>query len=384
MNANFFDTPHIDSLEVAPSRRDGPFVAYLKRIGAGSLTLSLLLHGAFVLVAIFVIWFQEASKPETPATFETPGGGGGSNGERQKMQARRNQMIQAQPKVRLTAINSDSSVVLPDPTTSLQSTDMLSSLVVGGGSLGKGGGLGGGVGTGVGPGMGAGRGPGTLKGFGAKFLGLTSTGPNVMFVIDTSGSMVGNCKPQGIAAIRKELSLAINAMASNTQFNIICFGQDADVFRPISVNATAENKHAAIKFFDFYYKGPRTRTEKFGKSGKDGEGGEFVGVKPEDVKGLEGTSGGSRMDLGLTMAFQRQASTVFLLSDGHPGTQRDGKKLDLGDLLKFIGKKHDEFTKGLTKTVINTISVNEEAEPFLRKVAAKFDGKHKAVKVDQL
>lgn len=88
-------------------------------------------------------------------------------------------------------------------------------------------------------------------------------------------------------------------------------------FMPISVNATPENKAAAVKF-DFLLQGQSDQNGKVLRSGKDGDGMTFVPVEPNDVKGLEGTAGGSRMDLALTMAFQRKASTIFLLSDGRP------------------------------------------------------------------
>lgn len=362
----------------AAPQKDSPFVAYLRKIGAGSLMLSLGIHLAFILIALFLITFTMQTKQEEQVDF-LPGGGGGSNGATKSLQkSRQRQVVMAQPKARITSSMASSEVILPDPQTSMAETNLLSGLVVGGGSSGLGGGVGGGIGTGRGTGRGSGWGPGSGAGFAGKFLGLDSTGSNIMFVIDTSSSMLSNCKPEGIAAIRREMEKSINGMTTSTQFNLICFSQYADVFKPTSVFATAENKKEAINFFRFYYSGQRSRTEAFGDAGKDPQGISYQGFKPSQVKGLEGTGGGSRMDLGLSLAFERQATTVFLLSDGEPGTQRNAKKLETNELIKFMSDQESKFLKG-KRAVVNTISVNPEAESFMKKVASRFNGKHKSV-----
>jgi hypothetical protein len=265
------------------------------------------------------------------------------------------------------------------------------------GTPGTGGGWGGGNGTGHGKGNGPGFGPGNSPGFTANFLGMLSSGNNIIFCIDTSGSMRTNLSPEGIATVRRELKRVITEMPKTTNFNIICFGNNGDIFKPKSVLADQEAKNDAMRFLEGYYGGTsadfgRTRTERYGRAGKDSQGIEYVPLMPEDVPELAGTEGGSRIDLAMVAAFERKPTTLFVLSDGAPGTKKSGadKAMDHDDIVKLIYEKYLSIMGQGAKLMVNTISIysntdeGKEGIKFMRKLANKFGGKHKEVRPEKL
>lgn len=376
-------------MEVKPENR---FLAYWRKMGGGSLTLSIAIHAILLAVALFVVWEQITREPP-PVEFLS-GGGGGTEGNTKINEKRRQMMVNRAPSVRIASSVAGGSVVLPDTSSSMVSMSTLSA--AGGkmsGSPGSGGGWGGGKGGGTGTGTGIGSGLGRGGGFTAKFLGLTTTGNNIIFCIDTSGSMRGNLGEGGIAALRKELQRAIDSLPATAMFNIICFGQSGDIFKAQSVAASAGAKQEAMEFMKGYFEagGFRTRTETYGTSGQGPDGISWVPLRPGDVKELAGTTGGSRIDLAMVAAFERQPSTLFVLSDGAPGTTRqgEGRPMDKKALIDFIHEKYKKLMPGQPLTV-STISVEtsgaegREGAEFLRNLARKFGGKHKEIRPARL
>ncbi len=356
------------SIPFTQSARRRGVINYLRTMGAGSLTLSLFLHGLGL--ALFMLWITVPAPEPQFISCE---------GFHQSVSNAQNRPGNLRKRVTSTArigsITPESAITLPDLPNPNPLNALNTVVSLGGQTGGPLGGLGpehsgsGLTATGV---------PSSLHGP-SNFLHLPANGNVIIFAIDTSGSMLTNCKPAGIAALRHELALAITGLPSSSQFNLICFGQDADLFQPQCVSASAANKSAALEFFQFYYQGARTRTEKFGLTGRDSNGIAYTPLKPADVPGMTDTSGGSRMDLALTQAFTMNASTIFLLSDGEPTTSRNGKVLDKSELLQFMEKS--AHTASAEKTIVNTIAVNPEARTFLRKIAHRFNGKFKEVNV---
>ena len=138
---------------------------YWKRIGGGSLAMSLLVHIIFILIALFLIKFVVDRKKEEAVDF-LPGGGGGGKSSQAKASVQRKSVSMSQPKSRIAAKVSTSNVTLKDIQPNTLDTSMTGFAMptaggVGGGEgglrgKGKGGGLGDGVGKGVGPGNGIG------------------------------------------------------------------------------------------------------------------------------------------------------------------------------------------------------------------------------------
>lgn len=109
------------------------------------------------------------------------------------------------------------------------------------GGLGGAGDVSGGKGVGGGPG-GAGGGGGT------SFFGLEAKGDRIAFIVDTSGSMIGD----RLQELKSQLTSAVNEMAETSSFVIINFSTDADVLggKLEWTDATAKGKLWATRLID--------------------------------------------------------------------------------------------------------------------------------------
>ncbi len=139
---------------------------YWKRIGGGSLGLSLLVHIIFVLIALFIIKFVVDRKKEEAVDF-LPGGGGGGKSSQAKMANKRKAVSMSTPKSRIAANVTTSTVTLPDVQTMTTDTSISGFAMPAAGGMGGGeGGLRGkGKGGQLGDGFGKGNGPGHGVGF---------------------------------------------------------------------------------------------------------------------------------------------------------------------------------------------------------------------------
>lgn len=152
--------------------------------------VSLMVHGIFALIAIFLITIAVMSgeKKEEPVDFLAGGGGGGKSNDAKKATQRRSVAL-SQPKARVTSTISTSSVVLPDSPVISSNTPSLLSLPTAGGKGGGEGGLSGkGRGGLMGNGNGAGVGAGNMAGFVAMF-GKRLQAKKLGVVMDISKSM---------------------------------------------------------------------------------------------------------------------------------------------------------------------------------------------------
>lgn len=227
------------------------------------------------------------------------------------------------------------------------------------------------------------------------FFGAASAGDNIIFCINTGGAIRTLTGPEGVHAIRKELKTAITAMPPEMKFNVICFNGYGDIFKPESVPATDEAKNEAITFLAGYYGGTagfsRTRTERYGRAGKDEEGIAYVPLMPEDVKEIESAEGAGRLDLALAAAFHRRATTIYLLQDTVPAPQKKGAGVAINpdDLIFSLQNAWKKIGGENAKVVVHTSSVYTAQPPreisvFLTKLANKFTGKYRAVKPKKL
>lgn len=244
-------------------------------------------------------------------------------------------------------------------------------------------------GTGLGDADGLGL-SGLGSGFGgATFMGLQGGGKNIILVIDTSSSMPRNCGEKGIAAIRREINRTINGFSEKTLFNIICYADDADAFRRDSVPATPQNRQDALKFMEPYFdpdRMNRTRTQTFQgdpDGAEDPWGNAYLPIYPGDVSGLEGTSGGSRIELGIVAAMERLPSTIFVLSDGAPNTRNADGVVSHEKLVELIAENYKRLYTG-RKVVINTLSIRKLGEEFLTKISSTFNGRHRRIDPERL
>ncbi len=358
--------------QLAPKRR---------RIGASTLTISILLHVVLLIVAGIWIIARISREDKKKLTFinEAPSMSANHKASQHDVAMAKKKRMSGAPMIATRIVSSAASKInLPENPNKSSFGELNAGMMSGLGGNGFGGGFGnsGGMGGGAGGGGGGGR---------IKFFGFEGDGQNIILAIDTSGSMIPSCGgPPGIAKLKAEIERTIQSLTPASMFNIICFGQQADALFEKSMRAMPENKKAAIEFMQGYYTGAwRTRTEKFGAKGVDDKGIKYFPLQVNNVKGMEGTAGSSRMDLALVAAFERQASAIFLLSDGKPTPAKDGKKLEEDDIIKLVSDNYNRMYKAKSAT-INTIYTNTDSadEGFLKKISKKFNGKHKSVKLD--
>ena len=141
---------HVDPIHVEPiliPQKKG----FLKKLGAGSLAISIIFHVVLVAVGVFIVVANIPPEKEKEVDFRARGGGGGTpaSSSQKKMQTA---MSKQMPMNRVAASGVASSFVLPEPSNS----GAMSALgAMGGGTGGLGGpGSGGGSGAGVGTGTG--------------------------------------------------------------------------------------------------------------------------------------------------------------------------------------------------------------------------------------
>ncbi|MDB6070729.1 MAG: hypothetical protein JWL81_1900 [Verrucomicrobiales bacterium] len=142
--------------------------AYWEKLGGGSLTISLILHAALIILAL--VWFVSSRLSAPPETVDfLPGGGGGQGGAEKSQEKQRQRAVrQSTPAMRIvsSALSPDA-IALPDVSSTLLPSPTSVSTAMTGGALGAGSGTGsgGGRGSGTGTGVGSGFGPGSGGGF---------------------------------------------------------------------------------------------------------------------------------------------------------------------------------------------------------------------------
>ena len=126
----------------------------------------------------------------------------------------------------------------------------------------------------------------------------------------------------------------------------------------------------------------RSRTGDYGRKGT-AHGVTYVPIEPEDVPYMADTSGGSRYDLALVAAFQQQASTVYLVTDGTPSTTRKrwfgiAKSLQKNEIINIVYKAANKLY-GKKLPLLHCIGVNAQGEAYLTQLAAAFRSEYKRI-----
>jgi hypothetical protein len=156
-----------------------PRVSFWRKLGGGSLAISLIIHGIILAVGVVLIVGIIPPPPEKVVDFMAPGGGGAPQSSQQ--QKKRANVVKSNAS-RVAAKDVVSNFTLPDPEAS---SDMSALGALGAGGMGGLGGLG--SGAGLGDGMGAGIGAGIGTGFGA------GSGSNPFGMINpNAGALEGN------------------------------------------------------------------------------------------------------------------------------------------------------------------------------------------------
>lgn len=176
--------------DFATGRRPNRFVLAWRKIGAGSLALSLAIHGVLIVVAGIIVFTQVVADRQVDFL---PGGGTqqGADASRevahQIQQKRRTKLNKTPPMKKVVSTSLDASLTLPDMPPDLFDVPDVSAMF-GGGKMG-GGGFGSG---GAGGGFGSGVGSGGMRGIAFKpitMFGLDLKAKKIAVVMDVSRSM---------------------------------------------------------------------------------------------------------------------------------------------------------------------------------------------------
>ena len=170
-------------------------------------------------------------------------------------------------------------------------------------------------GTGLGVGVGTGYGVG---GFGSgvsafNFFGIRGRGDKIAVLVDVSVSMVEEERggPAGFVRVKNRIGEVIDALDEAAMFNVVAFADAAKSWQSEMVVATQDNKAKAKQFLT-----------PFNTEGNWGlESGNIYGTGT----GVPAIGGTTRLDLALTAAFQQNADTILVISDGLPRVQHPGR-----------------------------------------------------------
>lgn len=149
---------------------------------------------------------------------------------------------------------------------------------------------------------------------------------DIVFVADISGSMKGERMEQN----KRSLKYLVNALHASDRFSIVQFNTDADAFKTTLVQASPENKKAAISFID-------------------------------DMEATGGTNIGDALKTGQSMlgASKDRPSYLVLMTDGQPTVG----ETSVNGLLKIVDPKKDirlfDFGVGYD---VNTTLLNKLAD----------------------
>ncbi len=164
--------------------------------------------------------------------------------------------------------------------------------------------------SGLGLGAGLGTGYGT-HGFGIgvstfNFFGIHGRGEKIAILVDVSVSMVEEERggPEGFERVRARLNQVVDRLSEASMFNVIVFADAASSAFKTMVIANPDNKNKAKIFM----KGFNT----------EGNWGLTSGNITPSGRGLRAAGGTTRLDIGLTAAFEQEADTILIISDGIP------------------------------------------------------------------
>ncbi len=164
------------------------------------------------------------------------------------------------------------------------------------------------TGTGLGVGVGTGYGVG---GFGTgvsafNFFGIRGRGDKIAILVDVSVSMVEEQigGPAGFVRVKNRIGEVIDALDEGAMFNVIAFADAASTWQKELVVATQDHKSKAKRFLAPF--------------NTEGNWGLDSGNYYPPAIGVQANGGTTRLDLALTAAFQQNADTILIISDGLP------------------------------------------------------------------
>ena len=187
------------------------------------------------------------------------------------------------------------------------------------------------------------------------FAGIPTTSTHVMFTV-----------------VRAQLLSALDSLTETTNFTIIAFASELNVWRPRLVPANIVNREAAKAWVGRLKPIGGTEDQDLAAAGLGGltdpAGGKTntlkavlhpFGVDPENPP-RAAVTGGDKVSI------KNKLDTVYFLSDGRPSI---GKIIDTLEILKEVRRYNEAF-----KIVFHTIAIGEFQKEFLRDLAEQNGG----------
>ncbi len=220
------------------------------------------------------------------------------------------------------------------------------------------------------------------KGEKTTFAGIPTTSTNVLFIIDVSGSMddlvVEVEKFQGyrdrkrFTIVQTELLNTLDSLTEATNFNIVAFATDLNVWKPRLVPANLVNRDAAKSFVRGLQPLGGSESQDLAASGLGGSANLAAG-KTNTLKALLypfGVDPDKPVRAAVTgadkTAMKSPLDTIYFLSDGRPSV---GKFVDPNEIRKEIRRHNEAF-----RMVIHTIAIGEFQKEFLAQLAEENGG----------
>jgi hypothetical protein len=208
-----------------------------------------------------------------------------------------------------------------------------------------------------------------------SYLGLETPSQSIVFVIDVSGSMEQEVIDRErfkdgeypswkrIDVIKTELIKTVRSLDSNTEFNVIAFATDVNLWKKRLVKANTLNKSSAESWVG--------RLEAIGGSSKEG-------LARAGLTASANLEGGKTNTYAALMAaldvdpdrperdYETDIDTVVFLSDGRPS---HGRFVEPDDVLREIRTVNE-----LRKVTIHTITLGEFEKDFMERLAQENGG----------
>jgi hypothetical protein len=345
----------------------------------GTFSVSVLIHVVVIALLGGVVVFKVLERP--PAQFKPPPPPAKTTKiEPRKLQhkikIREQQQNSGRPRVspRLTA-NRISGISLPEIEVDPMAVPVKTNIKKNIGKSFSMGGLGSGLGSGTGSG-GLGLGTSTVS-----FFGIQAAGERIAFIIDLSRSMVEDDKGglNGIIVLKDELKKMVENLNDGTFFNLLFFDDHVDLFKPKLVVAKPATKKEADAFITPYYADfGKAVLEKYSQDSRDWPPAtrlhnyQLPMLESRAKYVSEGGNKNSQIDVPLAAAFQMQADTIFIISDGTPSFERALFGKELEEYQRRVTETEEKWAKLSSKELERIQKANKEsAEKFWKELDAE-------------
>ena len=347
-------------------------VKYWRKVGGGSLALSLLIHVGILIGAYFLV---ETIVMEKKVDF-LPGGGSKAGQEASKAMAqkiqhkKRNPLNKSVPMRKIVSTSSNAVISLPDMASESLEMPEMSSMMGGmsGGSAGFGS-------SGAGGGFGSGIGTGGMKG--VTFFGLSSPLDRVVFVLDFSASM----KKNQVELVVNEMGKTLKLLPMRAQYQVVIFAggaKFADRNWKVEQPSTFERIMVQRGKNKFRFFSPTKSHTDYAFDGTDEElpKDDWLNSNPVNVKRTmeelekKETWGGTdwRWAFKVALNMTPAPKVVYFMTDGLGGS-------NVPMILEYNQKK--------AKATLNTFLMHTSAgAPLMHEIATKTGGRFTIVKND--